>query len=380
MTTISIQTSDKKEETLDRIQEAINAVNEYGSQRAAAKALGIPRSTFNDLMRKAAKTGKDGLAIKSIPPGNSIKGVSTLYDADGNVKQQWIKSKPNEISIEDLAEYFKEAFRDYEGASSIVKSPLNTNSSILTIYPIADLHIGMLAWGAESGVDWDMKIAEDVILQTYAQIIASSQPSEECWLLNLGDYFHLNDSKNATPGNGHLLDVDSRYQKIIYTGARIMLKLIDMAREKHKIVRVRNTKGNHDLDATVALNVGLHMLYSNERSVIIEDSPKQLWARRFGNNLIGGFHGHTAKSQRAAMSLADEYRNDWGNTRYSTLYHGHFHQEKAEQHGTVRVIGLPTLAARDEYAASSMYGSYRAAMSITWHETRGEIGTNRVNL
>jgi len=365
---------------IEIIREAQEALAEHGSQTKAAKALNIARSTLQNRLLNAAKTGNDGLAFKAVPFGHSVKGVSTYYDADGVPKGQWIKTRTNEVDIGDLVEYFRDAFRDYDGAAKVYSAPLNTKSEILTIYPIADLHVGMLAWGAESGLDWDMKIAEEVILQTYSQIIAASQPTEECWLLNLGDYYHLNDSKNVTPGNGHLLDVDSRYQKIIYTGARIMLKLIDMARTKHKIVRIRNTKGNHDRDAAVALNVGLNMMYSNERSVVIEDSPQQLWARRFGQNLIGGFHGHTAKPQRAAMALAEEYRGEWGNTKYSTLYHGHFHQEKVEQHGTVRVIGLPTLAARDEYAASSMYGSYRSAMSITWHETRGEIGTNRVNL
>jgi len=365
-------------ELIEAAKQALEECN--GSQRQAAAKLGIARSTLQNRLLKAAKTGNDGLAFKTVPYGHSVKGVSTYYDVDGMPRGQWVKTRTDDVSIEDLTEYFKDAFREYEGASAPVSKPINTRSEIITIYPIADLHIGMLAWGAESGLDWDMKIAEEVIVQTYAEIMAASQPSEECWLLNLGDYFHLNDSKNVTPGNSHLLDVDSRYQKIIYTGARIMLKLIDMARAKHKIVRVRNTKGNHDKDACVALNVGLNMMYSNEKAVVVEDSPSQLWARRFGSNLIGTFHGHTAKPNRAAMALADEYRHDWGNTKHATLYHGHFHQEKSEQHGTVRVIGLPTLAARDEYSASSLYGSYRAAMSITWHETRGEIGTNRVNL
>jgi len=365
---------------IELIKEAQEAVETYGSQAKAAKALNIARSTLQNRLLHAAKSGNDGLAFKSVPYGHSVKSVSTYYDADGVPRGQWLKTKVGEPSIEDLTEYFKDAFSGFEGTALPVTQPTKCYSDILTIYPIADMHIGMLAWGAESGIDWDMKIAEEVIVNTYAQIIAASQPSEECWILNLGDYFHINDSKNVTPGNSHLLDVDSRYQKIIYTGARIMLKIIDMARSKHKIVRVRNTKGNHDKDAAVALNVGLVMKYSDERSVIIEDSPAQLWARRFGVNLIGAYHGHTAKPQRAAEALRDEYRQEWGITKHGTLYHGHFHQEKLEQCGTVRVVCLPTLAARDEYSASSMYGSVRAAMSITWHEQRGEIGTNRVNL
>ncbi len=362
------------------MQEAVKAVADYGSQKKAAKALGIARSTLQERLKKAARSGNDGLALKPVPFGHSVRGISTLYDADGIARSQWIKTKVDAVSIEDLAEYFSDAFRSYKGGSPIVLRPQTTDDSLLTVYPITDLHIGMMAWGAETGVDWDMKIAEETALDVYAKLIMQSQPSKTALLVNLGDFFHINDSKNVTPASGHLLDVDSRYQKIIYTGVRIFLKVIEMALGKHERVVVRNTKGNHDSDACVALNVALSLWFSDEKRVTIEDSPRQLWAYAFGNSLLGFYHSHTMKPDRAAMALACEYANEWGKSKYRMMMHGHYHQEMVKEVGNVRVEGFQTLAARDEYAASSGYYSGRSATAITFHELRGEIGRHRVNV
>lgn len=366
---------------IELIKAAQEAMESCGNNQVkAARQLGIARSTLQGRLRKAATTGNDGLAFKAVPFGHNIKGLSTYYDADGNPRSQWIKTRTDQPSIEDLTEYFKDAFSDFDGKAPFIASPSETNNDLLTIYPIADLHIGMLSWGQETKTDWDMKIAEKVIIDTYSQLISQSQPSETCLLLNLGDFWHVNDSSNSTPASKHLLDVDSRYQKIIYTGVNIFLNVITMALAKHEKVIVRNVKGNHDKDATVALNIALKLWFSTNSRVTIEDGPEQLWALSFGKNLIAAYHGHTMKPERAAMALACEYSKYWGESEYRVAMHGHFHQESVKEVGNVRVMGFQTLAARDEYAASSGYCSGRSANAIVFHKTRGEIGRNRVNL
>ncbi len=366
---------------IDIIEEARRVYEECGcNQRKAAEKLNIARSTLQGRLAKAAKTGNDGLAFKPVPFGHSVKGVSTYYGEDGQPKGQWIKTRVDQVSIEDLIEYFKDAFREYDGASLPVTSPSWNDANQLTIYPVVDAHVGMLAWGAETGVDWDQKIAEGVIIDTYGKLISQSQPSETALIVNLGDLFHINDSKNVTPASGHLLDVDSRYQKIIYTGVRIMLKIIEMALTKHKHVILRNTAGNHDTDSCVALNVALSLFFSNNPRVTIEDSPRQLWAYQFGNTLLGFYHSHTMKPDRAAMALACEYSKEWGKSKYRMMMHGHYHSEMVKEVGNVRVEGFQTLAARDEYAASSGYCSGRSATAITIHVDRSEVGRHRVNI
>jgi len=360
--------------------DTINAYNEAGNQCEAAKRLGIARSTLQNRLRQASAAGLDTLALKPVPPGHSIKGISTLYDADGNVRSQWVKTRTNEPSFEDIAEYFKDAFTAIEGSSPSVSEPKHTDEKLLNIYPVADLHVGMLSWAAETGDDYDIKIVEQLTSDNFEQLFQRSPDAKTAMILNLGDYFHANDYKNMTPASGNILDVDSRYQKMIYVGARIMKNLVERALEKHKTVIVRNVAGNHDPASIVALNIALSMYYSGNPRVIVEDSPKQLWAMTFGNVLIGTHHGHKMPPARAAMALACDYSKEWGNSKYRVIYSGHYHNERVVEVGDVRCEQFQTLAAKDEYAASHGYTSGRSLQSITFHETFGEVGRSRVNV
>lgn len=359
---------------IELIEEAKAAVALHGSQAKAAKALNIARSTLQNRLQNAARTGNDGLAFKAVPFGHSVKGVSTYYDKDGVPKAQWLKTRVDTVPIEDLVEYFKDAFASYEGAAFPASQPSFTDSSLLSVYPIADFHLGMMSWGEETGADWDMKIAEETIMNTMSSLVMQSPSSETALIANLGDWFHINDSKNMTPASGNILDVDSRYQKIVYTGVRIMVKLIDMALTKHKRVIVRNVRGNHDPDSTVALNVALKLFYSANPNVSIEDSPKQFWYYRFGTNLLGFFHGHTCKAEAAAMNMACENPEDWGKSKFRMMMHGHIHHTIVKEVGNVFVESFNTIAARDEYAASHAYFSNRKLTAITFHETKGPRG------
>jgi predicted phosphodiesterase len=360
--------------------ETINAYNETGSQVEAAKRLGIARSTLQNRLRQASAAGLDTLALKPVPPGHSIKGISTLYDANGNVTSQWVKTRTNEPSFEDIAEYFKDALSIVNGKSEFVPPPSDSDEDLLNIYPIADLHVGMLAWGEETGEDFDIKIVEQLVYDSFEKLFQRSPNSKTALILNLGDYYHTNDFKNMTPASGNILDVDTRYQKMIYVGARIMKNVIERALEKHETVVVRNVAGNHDPASIVALNLALSMFYSNIDRVIVEDSPKQLWAMSFGNSLVGCHHGHKMKADRAAMALACDYSKEWGDSKYRVIYSGHFHNERVVEVGNVRCEQFQTLAAKDEYAASHGYSSGRSIQSITFHKELGEVGRSRVNI
>lgn len=232
----------------------------------------------------------------------------------------------------------------------------------------------MLSWREETGADWDMKIAEETVMQTMSQLVAQSPSSGTAIIANLGDWFHINDQKNMTPASGNILDVDSRYQKIVYTGVRIMMKLVDMTLTKHKKVIIRNVRGNHDPDSTVALNVALSLFYASNPNVIVMDSPKQFWYYRFGQNLLGFYHGHTAKAEAAAMNMACENPEDWGKSKFRMMMHGHIHHTTVKEVGNVFVESFNTIAARDEYAASHAYFSNRKLTAITFHETKGPRG------
>ena len=365
---------------IELIREAQEALAEHGSQSKAAKALGIARSSLQNRLLKAAQTGNDGLAFKPVPFGHSVKGVSTYYDRDGVPKGQWIKTRTNEVNIEDLVEYFRDAFTSFDGLATPKETEYTSDVSLLTIYPLPDIHHGLLSWGKESGADWDISIGREVVQTVIAQLISQSRNSKTAILLNLGDFFHADDHKNMTPRSGHVLDVDSRYMKMITTGVDLMISLVEMALTKHETVIVRNLPGNHDMTACVALTVALSAYYSKNKRVVIDTDPSEFFFYSFGTTLIAANHGHRLKPTDMAIKMACEKPQEWGKSKYRYFYFGHIHHDTVKEVGNVRCESFQTVVAKDAHAANGGYMSGRSMTAITIHETRGEIGRHKVNL
>lgn len=365
---------------IEKALEAKQALEEHGSQNAAAKALGIARSTLQERLKKLAHTGNDGLSFVSVPYGHHVKGVSTYYDQSGMPRGQWIKTRTDAFDPDAFVQYFRDALADYKGTSLPVKPPIAVNSELLTVYPLADLHVGMLAWGKESGEDWDLNIATKTMREAFTNLLYGSRPTQTAILLNLGDWFHTNDAKNMTPRSGNILDVDSRYRKMVMTGVRLQCQMIDLALQRHETVIVRNLPGNHDPESVLALDIGVMMRYENNPRVVFEDNATEFFFYRFGNTLIGANHGHRLKPVDMALKLAVERAEDWGKSIYRHFYFGHIHHETLKEIGGVRVESFQTVAAKDAHTANGGYVSGRSLTAITIHESKGEVGRHRVNL
>src|SRR5436309_3496357 len=136
-----------------------------GNQLRAAEVLGISRGALQESIRAAARRGLDGSVPEPARAGQSIGATSTLYkfdnDPSGKVLQ-WVKASEESNAL-DIAQAIKDAFVDFEPAAPIAKPPVAPAEDILSFVPANDWHIGMYAWGAESGQNWALKIAERTI-------------------------------------------------------------------------------------------------------------------------------------------------------------------------------------------------------------------------
>lgn len=393
------------EETLLR---AVALRREHESTAAAARAAGVARTTFQHWLFVAAERGlsgygpvmpgyvvksasskaADGIWVRQVkepgpefevPAGHVVKGVSALVDGEGRTVQRWVKTREETVT-EGLIEALKAVFDGYEGKALPVHSPAQTDEDLLSVYPIADQHLGLMSWARETGENYDLGIGADRLRSCMARVVAQSPPSRQAIILNLGDFYHADDSRNATPRSGHVLDVDGRYFKVLSTGVQLMMDCIDLALQKHETVLVRNLPGNHDPHASVALTVALGAFYAKEPRVTIDMDPSEFFYHRFGSTLIGAHHGHKAKAEDLVMSMATRRREDWGATRFHVHYSGHIHHFTGKEVAGVRCESFQTLAAKDAHSHSNSYDSGQSLQSITHHRTDGEAGRHRVNL
>ena len=395
---------------IEDLQKVVDAVKEHGSIVAAAEALGTYPEKLRGRMNTAARRGL--LGTKPVLPGFEISKTSTTTNADGEVKsqtvqqkpehgpewempathvlgkitanidadgrviQQWVRALPAE---NNYIEAIKAAFADL-APIDLVPFPPATDANLMSVYPIADQHNGLLSWGRETGESYDLEIGAQRLRTSAQRLIGLAPPSERALILNLGDWQHTDDQKNMTPRSGNILDVDSRYFKILVAGVQLMRDVIELALQKHGNVLVHNVPGNHDPHASKALTVALMHAYMNNPRVVISSEPDEFFFHRFGQTLIGATHGDKCKPDKMAMSMAVRRREDWGATAYHWFLFGHIHHETLKEVGDVRCESFQTLAAKDAYSSHAGYNSGQSLNCITLHVEDGEIGRHRVNI
>lgn len=389
-------------------QEAADAYIAAGRNAThAAQSLDMALGTFSNRLKRAASRGMlgtdpvlPGFRISQttitpsggkfiqqkperggpfeVPDGHNVKGVSALVDAHGNMIQQWVKTH-SERSPEELADIIKAAFTDWSAPNIITPEHGETDADTLTIYPLADMHLGLKAVADESGGDYDLGIAVDRFRATTAKLFDRSPNSDTALILQLGDWTHVDDDLALTPTSKNTLQVSDRLLDIVQAGVRIMVDYVYHALRKHRKVIVKVLKGNHDLNVWIALYVALCEHFRGNERVTIDGGAADYWFFRWGKTLIGAHHGHRLKPDQMAGAMAMECREDWGETLYRIFFHGHLHHELVKEVLGVRVECMRTIAEADQHH-SGKYGSGKSLISITLHKEGGEDGRAKVNL
>ncbi len=362
--------------------DAVNGLLEHGSMQAAADALGVSRSALADrlasLARRAARAGWSPAhdMQHTVPKGYHVKGVSTYYGKDGGLKGQWVKSgKDADSKVAELLELVGGMADRLDGRSAFVSPPPEENQKdkLLCVYPMGDPHIGMFAWAQETGMDFDLKIAERELYGAVDKLVELAPAAKHALLINLGDFFHGDSPENRTARAGHALDIDTRWAKVLQLGLDLFVRMIERALEKHEIVTVICEIGNHDDNSSVFLAIALASYFRNNPRVKIDTSPAPFHWYRFGKCLIGTTHGHGPKLGQLPGIMATDRPEDWGQTEFREWYVGHFHHDRRLEHAGASVEVYRTLAPKDAWTNWRGYRSQRDMKLDVWHEDRGKV-------
>lgn len=359
----------------------IEAFREHGSIRAVSAALGLHRRTVQrrvpNLARKGWSPAHD--MTKTVPDGYLVKGTSTLYDEEGKPRLQWVKSSIDHERQRELMQAAIAAMVEDLPRLPRRKAVGSYLPQLLAGYPIGDGHIGMLAWGEETGEDWDLAIAERTHCGAMAALVDAAPAAEYALVGNLGDWLHYDSLAAVTPRSGHNLDADGRYAKMVRVAIKVMRQCIESALAKHRIVYVVNSPGNHDETGALWLSAALAHIYEREPRVIVETTPSLFAYHRHGLVLLGIHHGHTCKPRDLAGVMATDRAKDWGETRFRYWWGGHVHHESVIELPGVRFESFNTMAAKDAFAAAGGWRSARNMKCIVYHAEYGEVARHMVN-
>jgi hypothetical protein len=329
---------------------------------------------------KTRPQGRDPAEVVRLAHPRRIAKVSTLTDQAGRVTQQWVSEKPEDVQREVLwREFAKELAADLPRAEQAI-APELVAGDLLACYPVGDHHLGMLAWGEETGGDsYDMKISEELLVNATDYLVAAAPACETALIAFLGDFMHWDSFDTVTPTSRNLLDADGRYPKMVRAAIRAMRYMIVAALRRHRQVHVIVEIGNHDLSSSIFLMECLANVYENEPRVTIDTSPSHYHYFEFGKTLIGTHHGHGSKLDKLPNIMAADRAEAWGRSKHRYWWTGHIHQRSSQDYVGCSVESFRVLAPVDAWAAQKGYRAIRDMKGIVIHKDHGEVARHTVN-
>lgn len=370
-----------KKYATERQLEVIEAVEKYGSQGKAANALNTSQRNVERILarvrRNAAKRGysPDHDMTHTTPEGYKVKGVSTYYDEDGNVRGQWVKTdEDKQARIDSLLERLEEF--SWKPAPKIPLKVKNHDKALCTLLTITDFHMGMFSYYKETNNNWSADIAVKEYLSAIQEMCDGS-PNAHTGILNIqGDFLHWDGLDAVTPTSKHVLDADTRFSRLIDMSLDVIMMSVEIMLAKFSQVKVIVCEGNHDLVGSMWIRKAIKKIYMKNPRIEVDDTDFPFYAHLHGSIMLAFHHGHKVKNSNlpALFSSEPRYRKMWGEAEYTYIHTGHYHhtEQMMGEGGGAIVERHPTLSGKDAYAARGGYHSWRAAHAITYHADYGE--------
>tara|TARA_R100000951_G_scaffold45720_2_gene38838 strand:- start:334 stop:1530 length:1197 start_codon:yes stop_codon:yes gene_type:complete len=363
----------------------IDLLRSHRTYSEAAEELGVHVASVSKMVdRILSRAAAKGIApyagmTKPIAEGFVPKRISTFYNDQGQVSRQWVIQEPERAKmLEMLKDLSAELL---EGVEPVEPTPAPTaplEDDLMINIPIGDAHIGMLSWEEETNDKYDLKIAKDLHCRAIDMLIHQTPAAKHCTIIDLGDFMHSDNLEGKTARSGNVLDMDSRYHKVVRVAIRIVLHYIQAALNKFEHVTFRPEIGNHNDVGSLWMQEMLAVVFANEPRVTIGNSAGNVFYWQHGDCYFMSHHGHQIKGDRLYQIFAKQIMDEHIATRHRKIYMGHVHHKSVTENAICEMETYRTLAGKDAYAAGGGYSAGRSITAETWHKKYGEV--SKVNV
>ena len=319
-----------------------------------------------------------------------------------------IKAKLERIQeladVIDVAKIFTNLIENYNPPIfNLTKSKLVTDTNVdvternLLEISIFDLHMGKLAWGGETGENYDTKIARARFLEAINLLLKRAMHFNISRILfPVGNDFFNSDTINNTTTKGTPQDEDLRWQKTFQVGVTLLVDAINILKQIGVPIDVVVIPGNHDFERSFYMGSFLHAWFSQDDQVYINNgaSPRKYY--RFGKVLLGLTHGSEEKESSLPLLMASdiESKPHWSETTYHEWHLGHRHRKKNVRYNVydnksvtlnedlgVVIRYLSSLTGTEEWHHKKGYvGQIKAGDAFIWNDEIGMIAHLNANI
>ena len=299
----------------------------------------------------------------------------------------WFKRKLKEIAQRNFAAELKAELKSVSPIVLLKKRSHFVNGKLLEI-DIFDPHFGKLAWGEETGENYDITIAEERYMTALSELLhrASGGDRIEKILFPIGNDLMHTDTTTATTTGNTQQDVDVRWQKMWLRTRAAIMRGIKMATEVAP-VEIVIVPSNHDFQTIFYLGDLLECYYQNNKNITVHNSPKTRKYYRFGKCGIGFTHGNEENHNDLAIIMLREMQKEWGDVEYMEWHLGHFQKKKggrfksSDDYKGIMVRLLRSLSSADSWHARRGYVStIKGAEAFIWDKEYGVTANLMHNL
>src|SRR5690606_29681607 len=185
--------------------------------------------------------------------------------------------------------------------------------------------------------DWDTQIAEQLLVDWFGAAIAQSPDAAVGVFAQLGDFLHWDGIQAVTPTSGHVLDADTRFQKLIRVAIGAIRRLTAMLLLQHERVILLMAEGNHDLASSMWLREMFAALYAGEPRIEVITRPDPYYCIEHGKTSLFFHHGHKKKLEQLETVFVAKFREIYGRTKHSYAHTGHLHHNVLRETNTMQI-------------------------------------------
>ena len=301
-----------------------------------------------------------------------------MYSVYAKMKRKKIDSDVQLQKDEILRELFDSA-PELQIFEMNIEGDLSEDKDSLYEISIPDIHFGKLAWGEETGEDYDLKIACERFNTAIDELLTRVNLNKiERILLPIGNDMINIDNNNNTTTAGTPQSVDGRFPKIIRVVKELLIQNITRLATIAP-VDVLVVPGNHDNHTMFMIGEILEAYFYNTKRVCIQNSPEPRKYYKYGVNGFQYTHGDNEKHPELGLIFATENPKLWASTKYRVAKLGHYHKTKklsfvsVDEHQGFQVEILPSLSGTDLWHKKKGYMSNKAAKAFLYHKTKGKV-------
>ena len=277
------------------------------------------------------------------------------------------KTPEKEDLLKTVLEQFKPRYQQVE----LVHVNKDFETPTVGVLSLQDLHFGK---ENNESITEDFKAAiKDLVHRGFA----SHQLDTLVYVVG-GDLLNMDNFQGGTT-KGTPVENCMRAQDAYTEAFDALFWSINYLKQFCNRLKVIYLPGNHDRLSSYHIAHALSKCFEEWTSIDFDVTYSERKVFVYGSNFFGFEHGDV-NSKNSPLLYATEFSEQWGQTRFRTVYTGHFHTKKTVEYKTENEVHgfaikhLPSLSKSDYWHYHNKYtGSKRQAILEIHHPEKGKI-------